>query len=144
MTSLVVLQFTAEWCGPCKQLSPILDKIAEDYGPKGVKLVRIDVDQDKLIAAQFRIQSIPTVYALNRGQPVADLTNYRTEAQLRRALDQLLGQLQIEGEGGQMEAQVAPLIAMAEQVLDEGDPARAVNIFRQIHEMAPDHEEVIG
>ena len=144
MTSLVILQFTAEWCGPCKQLSPILDKIAQDYAHKGVKLVRIDVDQEKLIAAQFRIQSIPTVYALNRGQPVADLTPYRTESQLSRAIDQLLGQLHIEGEEADQQAQIAPLIAMAEQVLAEGDAARAVNIFRQIFEMAPDSEDVVG
>jgi putative thioredoxin len=144
MTKLVILQFTAEWCGPCKQLSPILDKIATDYAARGVVLVRIDVDQDKLIAAQFRIQSIPTVYALNRGQPVADLTNHRTESQLGRALDQLLAQLQVEGEQSQQDGQIAPLIAMAEQVLEEGDPARAANIFQQIQEMVPEHEEVVG
>ena len=144
MSKLVVLQFTAEWCGPCKQLSPVLDKIAADYAGRGVVLVRIDVDKDKLIAAQFRIQSIPTVYALNRGQPVADLTNYRTEAQIARALDQLLGQLQIEGEDSQQEAQIAPLVAMAEQVLGDGDAPRAANIFRQIVDMAPDHEEAVG
>jgi len=144
MTGLVVLQFTAEWCGPCKQLSPILDKVAADYAGKGVRLVRIDVDQEKLIAAQFRVQSIPTIYALNRGQPVADLTNYRTEGQLTRALDQLLAQLQIQGEEGEQQAQIAPLVAMAEQVLAEGDAERAVNIFRQIQEMAPDDEEVAG
>jgi putative thioredoxin len=144
MTSLIILQFTADWCGPCKQLSPILDKVAQDYSGKGVKLVRIDVDQEKLIAAQFRIQSIPTVYALHRGQPVADLTNYRTEGQLTRAMDQLLAQLQIGGEEADQHAQVAPLVAMAEQVLAEGDAARAANIFRQIQEMAPEDEEVVG
>jgi len=144
MTNLVVLQFTAEWCGPCKQLSPILDKIAADYAAKAVKLVRIDVDADKMIAAQFRIQSVPTVYALYRGQPVADLTNYRTEGQIGRALDQLLSQLHIEGEESQQHAQIEPLIAMAEQVLADGDAARAANIFEQIREMAPEDEEVLG
>ena len=99
MTALVILQFTAEWCGPCKQLSPTLDKIAADYADKGVKLVRIDVDQEKVIAAQFRIQSIPTVYAFYQGQPVADITNYRTEGQLKRAIDQLISQLGVKGEG---------------------------------------------
>ena len=144
MTALLVLQFTAEWCGPCKQLSPILDKIAADYAAKGVKLVRIDVDQEKLIAAQFRIQSIPTVYAFFQGQPVADLTNYRTEAQLKRILDQLLGQLPIKGEAQDLAAQVEPLIAMGEQVLAEDDATRAESIFSQIRDMDPANPAVIG
>ncbi|HYI42645.1 MAG TPA: thioredoxin domain-containing protein, partial [Sphingomicrobium sp.] len=63
MTNLVLLDFWAEWCGPCKQLSPVLEKIAADYADRSVKLVKIDVDKDKVIAAQFRVQSIPMVYA---------------------------------------------------------------------------------
>ena len=144
MTGLVVLQFTAEWCGPCKQLSPILDKVAADYAGKGVRLVRIDVDQDKLIAAQFRIQSIPTVYALYQGQPVADLTNFRTESQITRALDELLKQAKIAPAGASPQADIEPLLAMAEQVLGNGDAPRAVSIFRQIHELAPDNAAAIG
>ena len=144
MTGLVILQFTATWCGPCKQLNPILDKVAADYAERGVVLKRIDIDADKVIAAQFRIQSVPTVYAMFQGQPVADLTQYRTEAALGKAIDQLLGQLPVKGEAQDLQAEVAPLVAMAEQVLAEGDAARAVNIFVQVQAMDPGNPEVIG
>jgi putative thioredoxin len=144
MTNLVLLDFWAEWCGPCKQLTPILDKIAADYADKAVKLVKIDVDQDKLIASQFQIQSIPTVYAFFKGQPVADLTNYRSEGQLKRVIDQLLTQLGVKGEAAQQQAEIEPLIAMGEGVLAEGDAPRAVSIFQQIHDMAPENPSVIG
>lgn len=144
MSALVILDFWAEWCGPCKQLAPVLEKVAADYAGRGVKLVKINVDEQKLIAAQFRVQSIPTVYAVFQGQLVADLTPARTESQLTRILDQILTQLPVQGEEQQLEAEIEPLIAMAEEVLAGGDAERAANIFQQILDMAPDNTEVIG
>jgi putative thioredoxin len=144
MTKLVLLDFWAEWCGPCKQLSPVLEKIAADYADKGVKLVKIDVEADKIIAAQFRVQSIPAVYAFYQGQPIADLTNYRTEGELTRVIDQLITQIGLSSEAVQPKAEIGPLIAMGEEVLAGGDAARAANVFRQVREMAPGDPAAIG
>lgn len=144
MTSLVILDFWAEWCGPCKALTPVLEKVAATYADKGVQLVKINVDEQKFIAAQFQIRSIPTVYAIFQGQPVADLTSARTESQLSQMLDQILRQLPIQGEAQSLAADIAPLIEMGEQVLAEGDAERAFAIFGQIAEMAPEDSQVIS
>ena len=137
MTNLVILDFWAEWCGPCKALTPLLEKVAADYADKGVILAKVNVDEEQFIAAQFQVRSIPTVYAIFQGQPVADLTSARTESQLKATLDQLLAKLPIQP-GGEPAQDIAPLLAMGEEVLDGGDGERAAGIFAQIVDIAPD------
>ena len=145
MTKLVILDFWAEWCGPCKQLTPVLEKVAADYADKGVVLVKVNVDEEKFIASQFQVKSIPTVYAMFQGQPVADLTQARTEGQIKQLLDQILAQVPVQAGAGddqqQPQQDVGQFIEMAEQVLADGDAARAVTIFAQVVEMAPDNVE---
>jgi putative thioredoxin len=144
MTKLVIIDFWAEWCGPCKALTPLLEKVAAAYADRGVVLAKIDTDKNKFIAQQFQIRTIPTVYAMHGGQLVADMTSARTESQLRVILDQLLKQLPIDSEATDAEAELEPLIAMGEQVLAEGDAARALSIFDQLGDMAPDHPAVLS
>ncbi|PZU07214.1 tetratricopeptide repeat protein [Sphingomonas sp.] len=144
MNALVILDFWAEWCGPCKQLTPVLEKVAKAYAGKGVVLAKVNVDESKFIASQFQIRSIPTVYALFQGRPVADLTQARTESQIGQILDQLLRQLPIHGADDQLHQDVAPLIEMGEQVLEAGEVERAVSIFTQLIDMAPEDPAVVA
>ena len=142
-TSLVILDFWAEWCGPCKALTPVLEKVAAEYADKGVVLAKINVDEEQFIAAQFQVRSIPTVYAMFQGQPVADLTNARSESQLKAMLDQLLAQLPVQGGAadgaapqGPSPEELAQFVKMGEEALAAGDPQRAASIFAQITEFA--------
>ena len=145
MTKLVILDFWAEWCGPCKTLTPVLEKVAADYADKGVILVKVNVDEERFIASQFQVQSIPTVYAMFQGQPVANLTNARTETQLAGILDQLLAKLPVQAGAEDPGApDIAPLIAMGEEVLAGGDGERAADIFAQILDMVPDSTAAIA
>lgn len=147
-TKLVILDFWAEWCGPCKALTPVLEKVAAEYADKGVVLSKLNVDEEQFIAAQFQVRSIPTVYAMFQGQPIADLTNARSESQLKAMLDQLLAQLPIDGgaaDGVPVEPQgpspeeIAQFVKLGEEALAAGDPQRAAGIFAQITEFAQDN-----
>jgi putative thioredoxin len=150
-TKLVILDFWAEWCGPCKALTPTLEKIAAEYADKGVILAKVNVDEDKFIAGQFQVKSIPTVYAMFQGQPVADLTSARTESQLKEAIDQLLTQLPVQpgaaagaAPQGPSAEEIAQFVKMGETALAEGDTDRALGIFAQVTEFDPENAAAIA
>ncbi|MEL7729661.1 tetratricopeptide repeat protein [Citromicrobium bathyomarinum] len=144
MSKLVVLDFWAEWCGPCKALAPMLEKVAAEYADKGVVLKKVNVDEEQFIASQFQVQSIPTVYAMFQGRPVADLTSASSESQLKQALDQILAQLPLDpnatgDEGGASDGMpdVEQLIAMGEQLLEAGENEKALQLYNEIATAAP-------
>ena len=136
MTALVVLDFWAEWCGPCKALTPLLEKVADEYADRGVLLAKVNVDEEPFIAQQFQVRTIPTVYAIFQGQPVADLTQARSESQLKAQLDELLAKLPMAAGPAPVE-DITPLLAMGEEVLGQGEAERAASIFAQIAEIDP-------
>lgn len=140
MSHLVVLDFYADWCGPCKALAPTLEKVATDYAEKGVALVKINVDENQFIAAQFQVRTIPTVYAIYQGQPIADLTNARSESQLKNMLDGILAKIQVQPVTVMDAApDVSDFLAMGDGALADNDPTRAKSIYGQVIEMTPDN-----
>ncbi len=146
MERLVILDFWAEWCGPCKQLTPILEKVAAEYADRGVILAEVNVDENKFIAAQFQVRSIPTVYAIFQGQPVADLSPARTEPQLRQMLDQLLEKLPIvvgDAAPDPLE-QLAPLVEEAEMLLAQSEAEQAYGVFAEVLSVLPEHPAALS
>ena len=89
MSVPVVIDFWAEWCGPCKQLSPTLEKLAGEYGGRFV-LAKIDVDANQALAASAQVQSIPMVIGVVKGQPVPLFAGALPESDVRRYIDELL------------------------------------------------------
>ena len=146
MERLVILDFWAEWCGPCKQLTPILEKVAAEYADRGVILAKINVDENKFIAAQFQVRSIPTVYAMFQGQPVADLSPARTEPQLRQMLDQLLEKLPIVAGDSTPDPleQLAPLVEEAEMLLAQNEAEQAYGVFAEVLSVLPEHPAALS
>ena len=139
MQNLVILDFWAEWCGPCKELTPVLEKVAADYADKGVILKKVNVDENKFIASQFQVRSIPTVYAMFQGQPVADLTPARTEPQLTQMLDQLLEKLPLQAGDADAPVDVEPLVAAGEELLAGEGADQAYALFSDALSASPQH-----
>jgi putative thioredoxin len=144
MDNLVIVDFWAEWCGPCKELTPVLEKVAAAYADKGVILAKINVDENKFIASQFQVRSIPTVYAIFQGQPVADLTPARTEPQIIDLIDKLLGQLPIQAKMPDPAADALPLIAAGEELLLSDGAEQAYALFADAAGIAPENPNAIS
>src|SRR6188472_756175 len=86
----VLVDFWAPWCGPCKQLTPILEKLVRQYAGK-VKLVKVNVDENQPLAMQLRVQSIPAVFAFKGGRPVDGFMGALPESQLKQFIEKLTG-----------------------------------------------------
>ncbi len=84
----VLVDFFAEWCGPCKMMSPIIDKLATEYEGK-VKIGKVDVDSNPEAAGKFQVQSIPTIIMFKGGEMVNQMVGFQSEENLKKALDEL-------------------------------------------------------
>lgn len=132
LQSLVLVDFWAPWCGPCKQLTPVLEKIVQTYKGK-VRLVKINIDQNQALAQQLYIQSVPTVFAFFKGQPVDGFSGALSEPQIKQFIDRLLQQLPLN-----QESPINALLDQADQALnDQQDFQTAGGLYQQILQHEP-------
>ncbi|MDA3643346.1 tetratricopeptide repeat protein [Saccharopolyspora indica] len=146
----VIVDLWATWCGPCKQLSPVLERLAQEAGGAWV-LAKIDVDANPRIAQLFQVQSVPMVIAIAGGQPVDAFSGALPEPQIRQWIDELLNALrdQLPGiraaeQGGAaepVEEPEDPRFTAAEDALERGDYAAAEDAYQKILDSEPNNEQ---
>ncbi|HJO71487.1 MAG TPA: thioredoxin [Rhodospirillales bacterium] len=118
----VIVDFWAPWCGPCKQLGPAIEKLVRQAGG-ALRLVKINIDENKELAAQMRVQSIPAVYAFKNGQPVDGFVGDLPESQLRAFIEKLTGNA---------EQPLDKALDQADEALAGGDAAAAAALYSEI------------
>lgn len=129
----VIVDFWATWCGPCKQLTPMLENVVR--GARGaVKLVKVDIDQNQQIAQQLRIQSVPTVYAFYKGRPVDGFQGAVPESQVKAFVQRLA-----ETAGGSAKSPVEEALEQAAELVEQGQHEHAGALYGQILQAAPDN-----
>ncbi len=122
-SALVLVDFWAPWCGPCKQLTPIIEKVVKGYGGK-VRLVKMNIDEHPAIAGQLRVQSIPTVYAFRDGKPLDGFQGAQPESGVKAFIDRLLGT-----DAGD---DLAQALAAAEEAFAAGDLQTAAEVYAAV------------
>ncbi|MGE5149112.1 MAG: tetratricopeptide repeat protein [Rhodospirillaceae bacterium] len=133
----VIVDFWAPWCGPCKTLQPMIEKVVTEA--KGaVKLVKINIDQNQMLAQQLRIQSIPAVYAFFGGRPVDGFMGAVTEGQVREFVNRLV-EATGGAPGGNGADDLNAALEHATQAVTDGDFQLAAQIYNEVLEVAPDN-----